>query len=237
MLREIEKSLDPLVFKNRIRQELSELILQKNYPCVAAVKALKSQEIQIEVYDNFGEVGSRFSLRNDLLRYIDNYKKNPSSFLTFCAVFSDAVDLSEEEFELRLWKELSSLTSEETRSQDQDPEFSSDPKSKNFCFCLGGKAFFVVGLHSQSSRLARRFPWPTLIFNVYEQFKKLSAAGLYENMVKINRQRDMIFQGNINPMAQRHGESWESIQYSGKANPENWQCPFHFKNSSSQTLK
>ena len=37
---------------------------------------------------------------------------------------------------------------------------SPDPDDAHFSFSVGGRAFFVVGLHPLSSRLARRFRWP-----------------------------------------------------------------------------
>ena len=49
----------------------------------------------------------------------------------------------------------------------------------NFGFSFAGRGFFVIGLHPASSRLARRFPWPTLVFNAHFQFDRLKADGRY----------------------------------------------------------
>ena len=45
-------------------------------------------------------------------------------------------------------------------SQPWDPRVSDDPANPHFAFSVGGTAFFVVGLHPQASRIARRTPCP-----------------------------------------------------------------------------
>jgi len=100
-----------------------------------------------------------------------------------------------------MWRELSQLSASTAEASRWDPKFSSDPTEKNFCFSFEGDAFFIVGMHRRSSRLGRRFPYPTLVLNLYEQFVALGAA--YKPMVKVIRQRDCLFQGNVNPTVER----------------------------------
>jgi uncharacterized protein len=94
--------------------------------------------------------------------------------------------------------------------------------------CLGGHAFFVVGVHPQSSRLARRFPFTGIVFNVFDQFEQLEREGRYARTSALSRKRDRALQGSANPMVVAHGDKWEGIQFSGKSNPETWKCPFRF---------
>lgn len=216
-------------FEIQVKTEINALLNQRGYPCVAAVQSLHRKDFWLRTYRDFGKVHQRASLREDLLHYLKTYKKTGSQYFTFWAVFRDEYPYSEDEFEQFLWSELSALTSESSKETDQDTRFSIDPESKNFCFSLGGSALFVVGLHSQSSRLARKFPWPSLVFNVYEQFDQLVAQKKYIPMVETVRRRDIEFQGDVNPMVLQHNDSWESIQFSGKKNAENWKCPFHFR--------
>lgn len=211
-----------------VEKEIKNLITQKNYPCVAALSSFYKQDYEVNTYSKMGQLHQRPQLRNDLLSYLAQYLETKSTYFTFWAVFEDSFFNDEEHFEAGLWDELSALTSEKTKAFDQDPRFSSDPTDKRFCFSLGGKAFFVVGLHPQSSRDSRKFPWPTLVFNVYEQFDQLMQKDLYQPMIQQNRKRDVQFQGNINPMVEQYGDDWESIQFSGKKNPGSWKCPFHF---------
>lgn len=215
-------------FESEVHAEMKKLITQKDYPCVAALQSYYHNDFRIKTYKGLGQHSQRPTLREDLLDYLKTYNENRSEYFTFWAVFEDQDLMDEEEFEKRLWRELSALTSEETRDADADPRFSTNPEDKNFCFSLGGKAFFVVGLHKQSSRTSRQFPWPTLIFNVFEQFDQLAQQGKYHPMIKLNRQRDIRYQGSANPMALEHNDDWESIQFSGRNNSKQWKCPFSY---------
>ena len=84
----------------------------------------------------------------------------------------------------------------------------------------------MVGLHPHASRPARRFPNPTLVFNLHDQFERLREKGIYERMRERILDRDKELAGDINPMLARHGESSEARQYSGRVVEDDWQCPF-----------
>ena len=217
-------------FENHVDMEIKRLLTQKNYPCVAALQSYHRKDYWVKTYEDFGERYQRPELRRDLLSYLEEYKKTESQHFSFWAVFNDLKNLNEDQFEMQMWNELSSLSSAESRSQDYDPRFSDDPLNKNFCFSIGGKAFFVVGLHPESSRRSRRFPWPALVFNTFEQFDTLKTNNQYDSMTKVNRLRDKSYQGDANPMVLLYSEIWESIQFSGKKNEASWKCPFHFRN-------
>jgi uncharacterized protein len=102
-------------------------------------------------------------------------------------------------------------------------DVSDDPGSADFAFSVASRAFFVVGLHPRSSRLARRAPRPTLVFNFHGQFEALRASGRYEKLEAAIRERDVALQGYINPVLARFGEASEAFQYSGRAQGG---CPF-----------
>jgi FPC/CPF motif-containing protein YcgG len=111
---------------------------------------------------------------------------------------------------------------------------SADPADPNFSLSFGGEAFFVVGLHPGASRPARRFPKPTLVFNIHDQFERLRSEGRYETMRKRILERDKALAGDINPMLARHGEASEAAQYSGRLVGEEWACPFRDKRKDTQ---
>ena len=73
--------------------------------------------------------------------------------------------------------------------------------------------------------MARRFPWPTLVFNPHEQFEKLRTDGKWKRMQQTIRERDVALEGSVNPMLNDFGESSEARQYSGRAVPEGWHPP------------
>jgi FPC/CPF motif-containing protein YcgG len=83
----------------------------------------------------------------------------------------------------------------------------------------------VIGLHPASSRPARQFAYPALIFNPHAEFEKLRTTQSYEKMKHIVRGKDMMYSGSINPMLTDFGTASDVYQYSGKQYDTDWQCP------------
>ena len=98
-----------------------------------------------------------------------------------------------------------------------DKSVDSDPASRNFSYSIGGRSMYVIGMHPQASRLARTRPYPTMVFNLHQQFERLRARGKFDAMKQTIRSREMSFQGSINPMLTSFGEHSEARQYSGRA--------------------
>jgi uncharacterized protein len=213
-----------------INNEIRALILQENYPCVAAIQSVVRNDYVIGTYGPFGSGTHWHTLRVDLLNFLALQRATQSRYLSFWAVFTAQQQSpdNEIEFEDKFWRELSLLSSEEERSVDWGTIHSSDPNDPSFCVSLKGEQLFVVGLHPQSSRFARRFSRPAMVFNAFSQFETFEKEGTYAAMVKTIRQHELKFQGSINPMVLAHGDAWESIQYSGREHPDSWKCPFHF---------
>jgi FPC/CPF motif-containing protein YcgG len=134
--------------------------------------------------------------------------------------------LSEIAFERHLWILLQSLYEADRDEFDWDPEVSNDPKSANFGMSIGGTAYFVVGLHPNASRLARRAPMAAAAFNPHSQFRRLKQDGRYDRLRRAVRDRDITLQGEANPMLADHGEVSEAAQYSGRKVFAGWTCPF-----------
>ena len=103
---------------------------------------------------------------------------------------------------------------------------SDDPDDPHFSLSFGGEGFFVVGLHPQASRPARRFQRPALVFNLHDQFEQLRASGRYDKLRSTIIDRDVALAGAPNPMLARHGTISEARQYSGRAVDNDWVCPF-----------
>ena len=143
--------------------------------------------------------------------------------VTFVGLF-DSVSYNEEEFERLLWAQLQQLHELDREHHGWDAAVSCDPRDANFSFSVGGRGMFVVGLHPHASRISRRAPSDTLVFNFHSQFEALRESGKYESMQKAVRRRDIALQGSINPVLARFGEASEALQYSGRAAPA--KCPF-----------
>jgi FPC/CPF motif-containing protein YcgG len=142
------------------------------------------------------------------------------------AVFEQPRNIDELQFEDLFWRQLRALHELDATHFDWDPNVRSDPGDPHFSFSFGGQALYVIGMHANSSREARRFPWPALVFNPHEQFERLRADGKWKRMQETIRTRDHALQGSINPMLSDFGEQSEARQYSGRAVEEDWRAPF-----------
>ena len=221
--------LRPSFRKKSIKEEIHSFAMQKNYPCVAAIESTLQGAYSVGTYGKFGEGTHWRFFRADLLRYLEEQRMSSSPFYSFWAVFDEhSIVEDETDFEEKLWKELSMLTSVEDRNSDWIDESASTPENRSFCISLAGEKMFVVGMHPTSSRLARRFSRPALVFNAFSQFERLEKNGGYDRMVTTNRRRELDFQGSLNPMVTDHGDDWEAIQFSGRVNTNTWKCPFRF---------
>lgn len=209
-----------------LRELFDSFVLQKNYPCVAARAAAQKGDVRMSIYPELGTGRFASALAQDLDLFLTEYQRTQARWLSFVALYTQCEFTTEAEFESALWKELSAVAALPEYQAPWDPLFASDPAHPKFCFSFKGHALFVVGLHPESSRHARRFEVPALVFNLYAQFEALDEETEYYPMVRTNRARDRAFQGNVNPMVERYAEHWESIQFSGRENSPNWKCPF-----------
>ena len=101
-----------------------------------------------------------------------------------------------------------------------------DPAAVEFSFSLKEEAFYLIGLHPGSSRSARRFSYPAIVFNPHTQFERLRELNKYETMKQFIRNRDIRYSGSVNPMLADFGETSEAVQYTGRQYDQDWKCPF-----------
>ena len=219
-----EKPVDS--FAGRVHQAFRNFVGRPDFSCVAAKAALNTEVYRIGTYSKFGTDEATAGLARDLKTFVSEQEDIGSDFTTFVAVFEGPKGLSEEDFEAGLWTQLSKLNSLDSKHFKWDKRASPDPTDSHFAFSFAGNAFFIVGLHPGSSRLARRFAWPTLVFNAHHQFQKLREEGRWERLQKVIRERELALQGSLNPNLTNFGEDSEAKQYAGRDVGEDWQCPF-----------
>lgn len=211
-----------------LRDALRTFINHSDFPCVGAKSALARGALEIIVARDIRSAWNDVEIHEALLRWSMGYRHAPGGFRSLAVIFESPAILSEAEFEAWMWERLQSLADKDAwRGQDYDGSVSPDPADPHFSLSFGGEAYFVVGLHPQASRPARRFMTPVLIFNLHDQFEALRSEGRYERMRERIIQRDIALAGTPNPMLKRHGEASEAAQYSGRAVSEDWRCPFH----------
>jgi FPC/CPF motif-containing protein YcgG len=204
-----------------------EFVQRPDFPCLGAKSVVRLNNYTLRAYGALGAAKDAGRLACDLSRFSANHSDDALS--AFVAVFPDALPEDEIAFESGLWQELQLVHEADPEGARWADGVSPDPEDPHFSFSVGGRAFFVVGLHPLSSRLARRFRWPTLVFNPHEQFSRLREEGRFEGLRSAIRTRDIALQGGENPNLADFGERSEARQYSGRPAEDDWKCPFHHK--------
>lgn len=219
----------PTARQAALAQQFNDFVLDPAYPCLGAKSAFRTDSYHVHAYRTLGSDTTAQVLAPDLRHFIASQGAMDHAFTTFVAIFDDPTIRDEVHFEQLLWQQLAAL--HRLDEHPWAPSASSKPDSKNFGFSFGGVAFFVVGMHPHSARRARRFARPALVFNDHRQFDLLRAQGSFPKMQRVIRERDQAWQGTANPMLADFGTVSEARQYSGRAVPSDWKCPFHAKQS------
>ena len=202
-------------------------IERPEFPCVGAKAALSRGQMTFLVGRDIRSAWDDLGVHAGLSAFVAAYRDEPTLFRSFILLFEADGNLSEDAFEGALWDRLQSLTDkDEWLGYGHDPRVSANPEDAHFSLSFAGEAFFVVGLHPNASRPARRFAVPALVFNLHDQFARLRAEGRYEKLRGAIIARDVALAGTENPMLARHGELSEARQYSGRAVADDWKCPF-----------
>jgi FPC/CPF motif-containing protein YcgG len=222
-------TLDP---SRQARHEEAErafraFVADGRFPCLAAKGAIRNAAFRLNVYGVLGSMRSTVRLAMDLTGFVTALPADSSALHSFVAVFPHHPPRDETSFEQQLWHQLQRLHDNDGPRTAWDPTVSSDADAPEFSFSFAGRALFVVGMHAASSRLARRFRWPTLVFNPHAQFERLRADGRFAPLQAAVREREIALQGTLNPNLANFGDRSEAAQYSGRAVDSEWRCPFH----------
>ena len=230
----------------RVHDWLLHRVEPGRHPCVAARAAFNSDSYRFGLYGPMDTPAATADLAADLERFArgrrtpeghDEPAAEASDYASFIAVF-DAPGNGpgdppadggggdpEVAFERALWRQLQRLHDQDVYGWD--PAVDPDPAAKEFSFSFAGRAFYLIGMHPDASRPARRFPTRAIVFNLHEQFEALRASGRYEKMRDVIRGRDTKQTGSMNPMMADFGNRSEAVQYSGRNVEGAFQCPFH----------
>ena len=204
---------------------LETMVLHPDYPCLGARSVFNRDRATVVALGAMATHDATTRL-HDALRDFGRDTDQGAGFASLVAVFPDTTIDDEAHFESLLWRQLEQL--HEVDHQRWNPQVSDDPGNPHFAFSVAGTAYFVVGLHPAASRIARRTPLPTLVFNLHQQFEDLRASDRFERMRDTIRRRDSALQGDVNPMVADHGAGSEARQYSGRAVPTDWTAPVTF---------
>ncbi len=221
---ELQQTISPA--HEIVHEQFREFIADSNFSCVGAKAAISGNCYRFGFYPEMNSATATAGLAHDLWTYVQESSTFNSDYATFVASFAKPVAPDEKVWEEMLWTQLQGLHELDRPHHAWDASVSSDPESPEFSFSFANTAFFIVGLHRQSSRLARRFAYPTLVFNFHRQFEKLREKNQFDRMRQTIRGRDLKLQGSLNPNLSNYGEQSEARQYSGRAVEKQWRCPF-----------
>ena len=206
-------------------EEYKSFLYRKEYPCVAAKAAVQKQQVRVFVADHIACPKDDRAILDFLYKFVDEYRSSKDFFHSVAIIFKGPDTIEEEDFEKLLWARLQSLANMDAKDYAYDKRVSSDPTSTDFSFSIKEEAFYIIGLHPNSSRAARSFKYPTLVFNPHQQFDDLRKTNRYEKMKNIVRKLDTAYSGSVNPMLQDFGKASEVFQYSGRKLDQSWECP------------
>jgi FPC/CPF motif-containing protein YcgG len=207
------------------RQRFLDRLARPAFPCVGAKSAAAQEGIEFFEARDLRCPGDDAALLARLQSFA-SATPDDALFVSFVAIFAATPRLDEAAFERALWARLQALHELDAGRFDWDPSVASDPSSPRFSMSLGGRAFYVIGLHPGASRRARRFPFAALVFNLHSQFETLREDGRYDKLRAAITERDVAYSGSRNPMLKVHGEASEARQYSGRVVGAEWHCPF-----------
>ncbi len=208
-----------------IHSQYRAMILSSPFPCPGAKTTFTQGTYRFGVFDKMGSKETAEALGLSLRSFLEERPSMNTMFTAFVSCYKEPLPMSHEEFAYNLWTMLQELHAVDLSAWDSTT--SSDPESPDFAFSFAGRSYFIAGMHSGSPRFARRFAWPTLVFNMHEQFRYLRSEGIFEKFRDRVRKRDIALQGYVNPMSTDFGTISEAIQYTGKIENENWKCPFN----------
>lgn len=214
-------------YREEIIRSFYDFIKVKEYPCIAAKAAAAHDNIMCMVGASMEDSSDDHNILSFLYQFVDDYRNSERAYHTAAVIFEGPLHLDEEQFDQAFWKKLQSLANLDAVKYPYDDRVSSDPQSPHFSFSLKGEAFFIVALHPNSSRKARNFNHPMLVFNPHQQFEMLRKNRHFEPMKDAVRKRDLHFSGSVNPMLEDFDVLSEVFQYSGKVYDEHWKCPLH----------
>ena len=206
----------------------------RQFPCIGAKATLARQQIQCMVADNMACPKDDHAILKFLYGFIDEYRNSKNFFHSAAIIFKAPEFMNEKMFDELLWPRLQALADLDAKNYSYDKRVEADPSSAKFSFSLKEEAFYIIGLHVKSSRRARQFRYPALVFNPHAQFEQLRKTNKYEMMKDVVRKRDIAWSGSVNPMLEDFGKSSEVYQYSGQQYDDNWQCPLKINHATTE---
>lgn len=211
-----------------IEGQIRALVLDGPFPCSGAKAALNDNSYRFNAYPSLAEPTIWPSVAADLARFVSD-RHSMGQFYTFIASFLEPAAVTDHSAWDRLfWSFLQSL--HDLDKIPWDPRFSANPDDGDFAFSFAGCGMLVVSLYPGSTRYARRFAWPTIVFNPLEQDRQVFPDPReLDRFVDRIRRRDARLQGSVNPSLPSHAGEPQAPGFSGAPISANWRCPLNVR--------
>ena len=220
--------------ETQIVDEYFAYLRAREFPCIGAKASLARQQIKCMVAENMMCPKDDISILKFLYAFVDEYRKSKMFYHSAAIIFKAPDFSSEEMYDALMWQRLQALADLDAENYSYDKRVDADPSSAKFSFSIKEEAFYIIGLHANSSRHARQFRYPTLVFNPHSQFEQLRKTARYEPMKNVVRKRDVAYSGSVNPMLEDFGKFSEAYQYSGRLYDDTWQCPLKINHAATE---
>ncbi len=215
---------------NEIISSFYSFLSNNAFPCVAAKDAVTKENLKVMIAGHLSCPADDKAILSFIYDFTNAYRKADKGFHSAAIIFKEPGNINEALFDKLMWQRLQALRYLDAKQYPYDSRVNDDPASVTFSFSLMEEAFFILALHPCSSRPARQFQYPTLVFNPHAQFEQMKTTARYEKMKAIVRKRDIAYSGSVNPMLTDFGEASEVYQYSGRMYDDTWKCPLNFNN-------
>ncbi|MGI5149666.1 guanitoxin biosynthesis heme-dependent pre-guanitoxin N-hydroxylase GntA [Plantactinospora sp. CA-294935] len=219
--------------KRLVEAQLRALVLDGPFPCLGARSAFRVGSYLFNVHQELGAAGSTRSLAADL-RHFRTVRRRMGDLYTYVGSFLEPrVVADERDWDRLVWGVLQDL--HDLDDEPWDARYSTDPGHADFAFSFAGLGHLVVTLYPGASRYARRFAWPTLIFNPPEQDRaKFPSDEEFLRFQDKIRERDARLQGSVNPSLPDTLDDPQAPGFSGAPVGPNWDCPLRIRDGASR---
>ncbi len=197
-------------------------VLDSGFPCLGAAAAVRRDDYAFGSFGDLGSAEAASRTAEDLGEFMSARPAIEHPVSVFVAAFAGPEQLDDPRFEDCLFRHLALMHGADPLPGVSDPSTPGEDHDPGWVFA--GRHLFVVGMHPHSSRSARAFRAPLLVFNALSHVEPLRRAGMFERMSTIIRRRDERLQGCPNPAI----DLPRRAQFSGRANEDGWRCPVGF---------
>src|SRR5256885_8107271 len=96
-------------FRSFAHNEFRAFVSHSTFPCLGAKAAFNANSYKLCTYRQLGGDESSPALASDLKKFLNSERRRTGDYATFIAIFEHPVRVREEEFEERLWSQLTKL--------------------------------------------------------------------------------------------------------------------------------